>query len=116
MTQVARTAQIGNILSSDSFRGGKGWDMRRQRKAFTLVELLVVLAIIAILISILLPVLIKIRRRAMVLACPIAYVGEDSMIHICDPTGVRDLEVAKIGFHEGYTPYKSGHLNHHCAV
>src|SRR5205807_770775 len=82
----------------------------------TLVELLIVVAIIAILISILLPVMIKIRRRALVLVCPIAYIGEDATVHICDPTGVRDLDVAKIGFAEGYKPYKGGFLAHQCAV
>jgi prepilin-type N-terminal cleavage/methylation domain-containing protein len=57
-------------------------------RAFTLVELLVVIAIIMILIAILLPVCIKIRTPALVLVCPIAYVGEDGAVYLTDPNEV----------------------------
>src|SRR5205814_163150 len=42
---------------------------KRDRAAFTLVELLVVIAIIALLIAILLPVLSKVKRKAQSVAC-----------------------------------------------
>jgi prepilin-type N-terminal cleavage/methylation domain-containing protein len=70
--------------------------MRRLR-AFTLIELLVVIAIIAILIAILLPVCIKIRRRALVLVCPIAYVGEDGGVYLTDPKGYHSLQISEPG-------------------
>jgi len=63
-----------------------------KRKAFTLPELLIVIAIIALLISILLPVLWQVRRRAIVLVCPIAYMGDDGMLHLTDPYGKWDLD------------------------
>src|SRR5438128_3225327 len=53
--------------------------------AFTLVELLVVIAIVAVLISILLPVILKVRRRALVLVCPVAFVDRsDGSLHLTD--------------------------------
>ena len=67
---------------------------RHGRGAFTLVELLVVIAIISVLISILLPVLSKARRRAQVLASPIAYVGKDYRLHLTNPSGDIDIDLA----------------------
>ena len=63
-------------------------------KGFTLVELLVVIAIIALLIAMLMPVLKKAWRKAVVLACPIAYVGTDRRVHLTDPRGKWGLELA----------------------
>lgn len=62
-------------------------------RGFTLVELLVVIAIIAVLLAILMPVLNKARRKAAILACPIAYLGIDRAIHLTDPDGGTDLVV-----------------------
>jgi prepilin-type N-terminal cleavage/methylation domain-containing protein len=79
----------------------------RRRKAFTLVELLVVIAIIAILISILLPVMIKVRYRALVLVSPIAYVGGDGHIYLTGPKGGYALRISPPGV---WTTGESGQL------
>ena len=84
---------------------------RTQRRilAFTLVELLVVIAIIAILMAILLPVLQKVRRKAIVLVCPIVYHGfEDNALHLTDTQGNYDLQLTpSYGWFHAYRP---GHV------
>lgn len=64
----------------------------RNTRAFTLVEILVVIGIIGVLIAILFPALRKARKKAMVMASPVVYVGKDNRIHLTDPSGNADLQ------------------------
>ena len=64
---------------------------RTRRAAFTIVELLVVVAILSVLIAILFPALQRARRKALVLASPIAFIGTDNRLHLTDPSGQADL-------------------------
>jgi hypothetical protein len=69
----------------------------RGLRSFTLVELLAVVAIISLLIAILLPVLARARRRFIVLACPIAFVGEDGALYLVSPNGSSEMRLTEPG-------------------
>src|SRR5437764_670689 len=69
---------------------------RAPAAAFTVVELLVVVAIISVLVAILFPALQRVKRRAAVLASPVAFLGTDSRIHLTDPAGGFDTPLALV--------------------
>ena len=68
--------------------------LRNARGAFTIVELLVVIGIMSVLIAILFPALQRARRKALVMASPIVFVGTDNRLHLTDPSGQADLPLA----------------------
>src|SRR5687768_12016861 len=71
---------------------------RPRRESFSIVEILVVIGIISVLIAILFPVLAKARRSALVLACPIAYVGEDGGLYLTNENGTAELRLSPPGW------------------
>jgi hypothetical protein len=71
---------------------------RPRRESFSIVEILVVVGIISVLIAILFPALAKARRSALVLACPIAYVGQDGGLYLTNENGTAELRISPPGW------------------
>ena len=67
-------------------------------RSFTIVEILVVIGIISVLIAMLFPILAKARRSALVLACPLAYVGEDGGLYLTNDNGTAELRISPPGW------------------
>ena len=74
----------------------KGRGLRAPAAGFTVVELLVVIAIISVLIALLMPSLQRAKRKAAILASPVAYLGTDSRIHLTDPSGDLDTRLSVV--------------------
>jgi hypothetical protein len=72
--------------------------VHHRRRSFTVVELLVVVAIISVLIALVFPVLARARRAALVLACPIAYVGQNGAVYLTNLNGSAELQISPPGW------------------